>query len=88
MFSLIDVMLDEPMQDIIDKLKLCSDIGAALLEKKGKIAQLIEIAIAYEQGDWSQIEKFSKILSLELEDVATGYCCALKWSDEQMNFIS
>jgi EAL and modified HD-GYP domain-containing signal transduction protein len=87
MFSLIDVMLDEPMKDVVDKLKLSSDVSAALLEKEGKLAQLIDITIAYEQGDWSYIEKLSSTLSLEIDSVTAGYKCALNWCDEQMSFI-
>lgn len=88
LFSLIDVMLDEPMQKIIEKLKLTTDVSGALLLKQGELAQFIAITMSYEKGDWSELEALSESLSLKLEDIAGCYRRAINWSDEQISVIA
>ena len=88
MFSLIDVMLDEPMQNVVEKLKLASEISIALLHKQGELAKLISISTCYEKGNWSELAEFSENLSLKLEDIVGCYRRAINWSNEQMNIIS
>jgi len=87
MFSLIDMMLDEPMQELVVKLKLSADISAALLHKQGELALLIEMSSSYEKGSWYNIAAIGSRLSLTPEDIAKSYQQALNWSDEQMNII-
>ncbi len=88
MFSLIDVMLDEPMQNVVEKLKLTGEVSAALLQNQGELAILVGITKSYEVANWSELVSLSEKLSLKFEDIAQCYKRSIRWSNEQMSYIS
>ena len=73
MFSLIDVMLDQPLSVVIEKLKLTEKVSGALLQNQGELASLIEITRSYEKADWLTVELICIELCLTREDVAQSY---------------
>lgn len=56
LFSLLDAMLDLPLEEVLDRLPLEADLRAALLDRQGVMGRLLECVIDYEQGDWSAVE--------------------------------
>ena len=54
MFSLIDAVIDQPMDKILGELPLSSGIKLALVEAKGRLAGYIELVRSYETGQWGQ----------------------------------
>lgn len=87
MLSLIDVILDEDMEDVVEKLKLDADVSAALLQGEGVLAGFIAVAKSYEGTNGSLLEKSAEAISLGYEEIAQAYHRAVSWSDEQMSFI-
>ncbi|MGI6655875.1 MAG: EAL and HDOD domain-containing protein [Desulfobulbus sp.] len=51
LFSLIDAMLDTPMEQVMNKLPLAGPVVEALTSRQGALAPYLETAIAYEQAD-------------------------------------
>ncbi|MGB1239494.1 MAG: EAL and HDOD domain-containing protein [Pseudomonadales bacterium] len=88
MFSLLDVMLDEPMQELVEKLKLSTEVAAALLRGEGDLASLISVSKSYEEADWALLERSGGELLLSDDEMAQSYQRALAWTDEQMSFIA
>ncbi len=56
MFSLLDVLLDQPMENVLRQLSLTHDIVATLIgEETTQYAGILKLVKAYERGDWQEV---------------------------------
>jgi EAL and modified HD-GYP domain-containing signal transduction protein len=57
LFSVLDALLDQPMEQILEGLPLPADVHEALVDPKStsEIATALRSVISYERGDWSAI---------------------------------
>lgn len=68
LFSMIDALLDQPLEDILAKLPLADDIKKALLGEKNQLRDVYELVVSYEKGDWVNFSEYAGKLGLkELE---------------------
>jgi c-di-GMP-related signal transduction protein len=67
MFSLIDIMLDRPMIDVLDELPLTSEIRLALLGGQNKLRQVYDLILSYERGEWDSFRKTCRVLEIAQE---------------------
>ncbi|WP_194714901.1 EAL and HDOD domain-containing protein [Noviherbaspirillum soli] len=56
--SVMDVLLGQPIRQVVDTLGLADDIRAALLERRGPIGQLLRLAQALESDDDSIVREY------------------------------
>ncbi len=80
LFSVIDALMDQPMEDIISQLPLSSELKEALLNKSGKIGEALKCCIAIEHADWDNVI-FSKLTQ---DKIQTAYFNAVVWSNQAM----
>ena len=59
MFSILDVLLEVPMESAVSELPINDEIKDALVGKEGMCLDLISLCIAYEEGKWILVEKLS-----------------------------
>ena len=52
LFSLIDALVDRPMEDTLKALPLIDDVKEALLHRKGLMGKALDCVEAYERCDW------------------------------------
>ncbi len=76
LFSVLDAMLDSPMADIVASLPLAEDVVQALLTYEGLLGHTLRGVLAYERGNWADIEA----LGLDRWVVGEAYLQALIWS--------
>ena len=81
MFSLIDAVIDQPMDKILSKLPLSSKIKNALVDAKGRLAGYIELSRSYEAGRWDRVSRLSHALKLDDEILSNAYLRACQWSN-------
>lgn len=55
LLSILDCLLNKPMQELMDQITLAEDIKKALIGQKGTLGTLLSLVIAYEQGQWEQV---------------------------------
>lgn len=88
MFSMLDVLLDQPMDVILKELNLVPEITVTLIgEKKTSYTIVLELAKAYEYGDWLKVTKLMGESEEILNNLPAFYEAALddvasfnKWS--------
>lgn len=51
LFSVIDALMDTPMQDVVESLPLADDMREALVHRSGPLGELLDAAAAREQGE-------------------------------------
>ena len=84
MFSCIDALMDQSMERIMSDLPLTNDIVRALLNHEGRLGELLDFVIRYEQGDWDELS----IESLSVEELRQFYLESIEWSSDLINEIS
>jgi c-di-GMP-related signal transduction protein len=80
--SLLDAILDRPLEEAIADLPLPVDVRAALLGGSNEARQILDVVIAYENGNWDEALEKARALGLTEDSPATVYSEALKWARE------
>lgn len=80
LFSLLDTMLQSPMEEILSNLPLDDAVSAALLKKSGGYARWLDMAVSFEQGEWPELERILKELAIPDELVAASYAMAMEFA--------
>ena len=79
MFSLLDVIMESPMDEILQQLSLDSNVTETLIRREGLYYEFLHIIIDYEKGLFdSALERASKF-SIAKETLSRGYIEAVEW---------
>ncbi|MFC4161676.1 EAL and HDOD domain-containing protein [Chitinimonas lacunae] len=81
-FSLLDVMLDMPMDKILETLLLPESVTEALLDRSGIYGPFLELAEACEDPDMSDVPRLCEHLQLTPEMLNRAHVQALAWVEE------
>ncbi|MDA0738921.1 MAG: HDOD domain-containing protein [Nitrospirae bacterium] len=76
LFSILDGLLDQPLEDIIPTLPLGLDIQEGLVHKKGSLGMTLDCVLAYERGDWDSV----LCHGVEVETAKAAYLEAISWT--------
>lgn len=80
MLSLLDALLETPMQRILKTLPLPCAMKAALLGEPGTLASALELVRSLEVCDWARCEVLRAGAGLTESDVAALYVESLRWA--------
>jgi EAL and modified HD-GYP domain-containing signal transduction protein len=81
-FSLLDVMLEVPMEKVLEQLTLPESITDALLRRQGVYAPFLQLAEACENADTAMQRQLADALAIAPEAVNSAHLAALKWVEE------
>lgn len=81
MFSLLDALLDRPMEDILAELSLAPDVGEALMGRPTMLGAILRLAQCYEKADWGMLSHLAGVLGIEEEKLPGLYQDAVLWAD-------
>ena len=79
LFSLLDVILEKPMELAAKEVALDESVREALVDKKGNFYKVLEFIFAYEHANWDSVAIKMVQNNLDLEDVTTAFIDALVW---------
>ncbi len=79
LFSVLDAMLDRPMKEALEMVRVSRDIEGALLDGTGKYAQILEFINAYESANWSEVSRQLVLIGGDDADVYDSYTKSLSW---------
>ncbi|MDF0606287.1 EAL domain-containing protein [Neisseriaceae bacterium TC5R-5] len=82
MFSLLDVLLDMPMDNIIKHLQLPDEITAALLHGEGPMSPFLKLAKTCEDNTLAGVVELCLQLELSDEQLNEAHISALAWVEE------
>ena len=81
LFSLADVMLGLRIEDAVEHIPLSADARHALLADGGPFAEVLQLAIAYERGDWSAFSSRARERGLDEREAPRLYREAVEWAN-------
>jgi c-di-GMP-related signal transduction protein len=80
LFSLIDVILNKDISDLLVGLPFSEDIKIALRGEGNNLQTLLTFVISYEQGEWQKIEGKYPLNKITPQKMASLYIDSLKWT--------
>ncbi|TCL57214.1 EAL and modified HD-GYP domain-containing signal transduction protein [Kineothrix alysoides] len=87
LFSTLDVLLDQPMEEALKGMLISNDIFNALVHGKGKLKPFCRLMLSYEQGDWTAVQKYAQIIEIDTEILYKGYLESIQWSSKILTFF-
>lgn len=84
LFSLIDVLMDQPMDSALSGMVLAPEVRETLLERKGRIYDLLQLVISLEKGEWNRTDVLTASFGVGMEQVSGVYLEAVKWCNEMV----
>ena len=84
LFSLLDVLMGEPLDQLLGSIPLTDDIRAALLTRKGKLGFYLTFCEDFEKADWQRVAANTVRLGLNEEKVSHLYLSATAWVNQQL----
>lgn len=80
LLSFLDTMMDMPMATLVEKIPLSELVKKALCGEVNLFSHCLQLAIAFEKGDWSSISTLSSSLKLSEDNLHRHYQQAIKWA--------
>jgi len=81
-FSLLDVLLNVPMEKALEQLQLPAPVMAALARREGVYAPFLALAVACEEADQEAIIENAAACGLDANEVNIAQVKALVWAEE------
>lgn len=87
LFSLLDSILNRPLEVLLEELQLPGDSRNALLgrDPDSFSSSLFALACACESADWQSVERHSQQLGIEPRETGAIFAEALSWSDQALS---
>lgn len=82
LFSLLDVILEMPLEDLMAQIAVSPDVIKALQQQEGVLYQYVYLAILYEQRLWEDASNMAQNMGLPEASVTEMMNKATKWADE------
>jgi len=79
LFSLLNLILDMPMEKALEQVGVSNEIKNALVNEEGIFSALLEFLLSYEAGNWQEVSRLMVLHDIEMHDVYDAYVEALKW---------
>lgn len=78
MFSLMDALMNMPIEKILIELPISNEVKEALLKKKNIFFELLSLIIEYENGNWDEVNKISANFGLSEKIISDCYLQAIQ----------
>ncbi len=85
LFSLIDAIVDEPMEQALSELPVTKEIVDTLLYGTGSYEPVCRLIHSYEAGDWEQVCTYAENIKMEPEELIESYLISIDWAKNVMN---
>ncbi len=82
LFSVIDAIIDRPLEEILSEISLVEDIEAALLGEENQLKKVYDLNLSYEKGEWKTVAELSSGLKLDEVKLPALYLEAVEWANE------
>jgi len=81
LFSLIDAIMDDSMENLMSQIPLSSNIKEVLISRTGDLSGYLSLVESYERGDWEEIEDAANLMGIDQKDLPGQYMESLSWAD-------
>ncbi len=79
LFSVLDIILDKPMEQALAMVNVSKEITEALVNKKGDMAKVLDFIECYEFASWQELSRQMIVYNIKEGPVYDAYTEALSW---------
>lgn len=79
LFSVLDIILDKPMAEALEMVKVSKNIRDALVDNKGELAHVLGFVIQYEKASWQEVSRLMVLANIDIDHVYEAYTKSLQW---------
>jgi len=84
LLSLLDVLLEVPMDKILAHIELSDEVRSALLKRGGPLGAPLQLVESYERAEWDTAKGLATDSDVADEMLPNLYINALHWAAEQV----
>ncbi|MDS0525128.1 HDOD domain-containing protein [Clostridium sp. SHJSY1] len=77
MFSLIDALMNIPIEKVLGDLPVSNDVREALLKKDNTLSEILKLIVEYENGNWEEVNRLVGKFGLDERFVRECYLEAI-----------
>ena len=81
LLSIVDALMDLPMEEVINNLSLSKELVDGLLHQKGFLGRVLNIVQLYENGDWDRLTE----TDINPQTICEAYIDSIRWSTTIVN---
>jgi EAL and modified HD-GYP domain-containing signal transduction protein len=81
LFSLIDALVDRPMEELMRDLPVAEDLKQALLGEENRLNDVYRLVISYEKGEWDTTAAYLDKLGLDEAVLPDIYLQSVTWAN-------
>ncbi|MBN3573451.1 EAL and HDOD domain-containing protein [Vibrio neptunius] len=85
MFSLLDSLLDKPLDLIVNEIPIEEAVKLALTKNAGILGSILMLTEAYELAEWEEVSNLSESLGLNPKDIISSYNASVKWTADLLS---
>jgi EAL and modified HD-GYP domain-containing signal transduction protein len=85
LLSVLDGLLDQPMDSILPSLPLDPEVTEALLSQSGRLGAVLRCVLEYERRNWSEAQSAAQ---LSVGSIREAYQESLAWSLNTFHGVS
>jgi len=82
LLSMLDIMLDMPMSEVLEKISLNSETKAVLRGEPSLLRPIYQLMLAHESGEWEAARGICDSLQIDADTVAASYWQSQQWARE------
>jgi len=85
LFSLLDALIDRPLEETLAELSLAPEIAAVLggtATENDLLAGVLDLARAYEAADWARVREIGEHMGVPVTGFGGVYCEAAGWAQQ------
>ncbi|MCR5625937.1 MAG: HDOD domain-containing protein [Lachnospiraceae bacterium] len=79
LFSVLDVILEKPMEEALGMVKVSKVIENAILKHEGELAAVYDFILVYENADWPEVSRQLVLKDMDMDAVYKAYVDSLVW---------
>ncbi|HYK87432.1 MAG TPA: HDOD domain-containing protein [Acidobacteriota bacterium] len=82
LLSMMDAILERPLDEILEELPISSDVKLALLNGTNLFRYVYELVLAYERGNWNRTAQFAAAMRVAESSITQAYIDAVRWGQK------
>lgn len=85
LFSVLDIMLDRPIEEALSGVKVSKNIYNALVYDIGDFAPVYKFIREYENASWQEVSRLMILYKLDMDEIYDAYRGSLQWYRDLMS---
>ena len=87
LFSLLDAILDRPMDELLNNLPVDEKVTTALLGGQGPFRDVLDLILCYEAGQWDSLAAAAERLHVDEHALPALFNQAIKWANQTLGLF-